>query len=411
MKAKITKRTVDAAQPGERDIFIWDTETKGFGLKVTPAGSRVFVLQARFRGRVRRYTIGKHGSPWTPESARTEAIRLLGMLASRTDPAEAKAETEREITVAQLCDNYVAEGCDKKKPSTLKVERGLIKRHIKPLLGKRRLQSLSRGDIERFMADVAAGKTATDERTRKRGRAIVRGGKGTANRTTDLLAAMLTFAVHRDLRQDNPARGVKKYRLRQRQRFLSPKELAKLGEALAEADGENRFAVAAIRMLALSGCRKNEILSLRWAWVDFERAALQLPDSKTGAKVVPLGVPALELLQTMPRIDGNPHVFPSAVSDGHFVGLQKVWARIRVDAKIPDVRLHDLRHSFASVGAASGDSLYVIGKLLGHAQSRTTQRYAHLGDDPLRSAADRIAGKIAAAMKGDDGAEVVKLPK
>ncbi len=160
----------------------------------------------------------------------------------------------------------------------------------------------------------------------------------------------------------------------------------------------------------MSGCRRNEVISLEWNWIDFERAALRLPDSKTGAKVVALGAPALELLNGLPRIEENPYVFPSSVGNGHFVGLQRVWARIREKAGLSDVRLHDLRHSFASVGAASGDSLYIIGKLLGHRQSVTTQRYAHLADDPLRAAADRIAAQIAAAMNGGDEAEITRLP-
>jgi integrase len=439
MRAKITKRTVDATQAGARDTFIWDTETRGFGLKVTPVGNRIYVLQARLNGKPIRCTIGKHGSPWTPDKAREEAVRRLGQIASGTNPNAAKTEAKRDISVSQLSDLYLSEGCNKKRPSTVYVERGLIKRHIKPLLGRCRVKSLSRADIERFMANVAAGKTATDERTGKRGRAIVRGGTGAANRTTDLLASMLTFAVHRGLRPDSPVRGVKKYRLQPRERFLSPKELAMLGEVLtrAEADalaveknvrqgrprksgrkgrsdppaGENPYAVAAIRLLTLTGCRKNEILSLRWDWVDFERAALRLPDSKTGAKVIPLGAPALQVLHALPRIESNPHVFPSAKGEGHLIGLQKIWARIRAQAELQDVRLHDLRHSFASVGAAGGDSLYVIGKLLGHAQSRTTERYSHLADDPLRAAADRIAGQIAAAMKGDDRAAAIELKR
>lgn len=300
----------------------------------------------------------------------------------------------------------------------------------------RRVKTLARADIDRFMADVAAGKTAADEKTGKRGRAIVRGGKGTANRTTDLLASMLTFAVSRNYCPNNPARGVRKYRPQPRERFLAPKELARLGEVLAKAEaefregearakqgkprksgrkgendppsGENPCAIAAIRLLMLTGCRKSEILLLRWEWVDFERALLRLPDSKTGAKAVPLGAPALELLTTVTRIEGNPHVFPSTVGEGHLVGIQKVWSRIRNRAELPDVRLHDLRHSFASVGAAGGDSLYIVGKLLGHTQARTTRRYAHLADDPLRAAADRIASKIAASMNGGAG-ELVEL--
>jgi integrase len=187
-----------------------------------------------------------------------------------------------------------------------------------------------------------------------------------------------------------------------------PTKSGRKGESSPPA-GENPYATAAIRLLTLTGCRKSEILSLRWDWVDFERGVLRLPDSKTGAKVVPLGAPALEVLQSIARVEDNPHVIAGLKGTGHFVGLQKVWKRIRTAAKLPDVRLHDLRHSFASVGVAGGDSLYVVGKVLGHTQSRTTQRYAHLADDPVKTAADRIAKRIAAAMEGRTAAKVIEL--
>lgn len=412
MKARLTKRTVDAARAGNRDTFIWDTETKGFGLKVTPAGNRVYILQKRVEGRVRRYTIGTHGAPWTPDLARTEAVRLLGLIAAGSDPANAKDAAKRDITVGQLCSLYVDEGCGRKKQSTIDVEGGLIRRHTMPLLGARRLQALDRADVERFMAEVAKGKTATDEKSGIRGRSIVKGGPGTANRTVALLASMLSFAVDRGFRQDNPARGVKPYRPQPRERFLSASELAALGEVLADAEArrENPFAIAAIRLLMFTGCRKHEILSLQWEWIDFERSVLRLPDSKTGAKSVPLGAPALDLLRNVPRVEGNRYVFPSVVGDGHLVGLQKIWVGLRERAGMSDVRLHDLRHSFASVAVAGGDSLYLVGKVLGHTQARTTERYAHLADDPLRAVADRTANAIAAALKGSS-AEVVDLKR
>ena len=189
--------------------------------------------------------------------------------------------------------------------------------------------------------------------------------------------------------------------------------LDRLGKVLKEAEnsGSNPFAIAAIRFLALSGCRKSEALTLRWEWVDFDRRCLRLPDSKTGAKVVRLGAAALQLLHDLPRLDENPHVFPSSTGIGHIVGLQKIWSAIRLKAGLPGVRLHDLRHSFASVGVSQGGSLYIVGRLLGHTQSRTTQRYAHLADDPLRFTADKISGHIAAAMAGEEGAEVVELKR
>jgi integrase len=414
MKAKITKRTVDAVTPAKRDTFIWDTELKGFGLKVTPANNRVYILQYRMSGPTRRYTIGRHGSPWTPDSARHEATRLLGLIAAGNDPAASKADDKIAPTVAQLCDLYLVEGAATKKASTLATDRRRVECHIKPLLGRKRARAVTRADIERFMRDVAAGKTAHDMKTGFRGRSIIVGGKGAASRVVGLLGGIFTFAVNRNIRSDNPVRGVKRFKDGKSERFLSPVEMTRLGEALAlaEREGANPFGIAAIRLLTLTGCRKGEILSLCWDHVDFERACLRLPDSKTGAKTVPLGAPALELLASLPRIEGTPFVLPSRQEGKHFVGLQKIWARVLDHADLAGVRIHDLRHSFASTGAASGDSLVVIGALLGHRGAATTQRYAHLSESPVQAAANRIAGTIAAAMNGGDkkGGEVVELP-
>ena len=415
MKAKITKRAVDAAAPGKSDAFLWDTDLTGFGLKVTPAGNRIYILQYRFGRRLRRYTIGRHGAPWTPEQARREAARLLGLIAGGTDPAEVRADSRSELTVAELCDLYLSEGCATKRPSTLVTDRRNIQRHILPLLGRKRVRTVTCADIERFQRDVAAGKTAADVQTGPRGRAIVAGGKGAAVRTLAVLGAIFTFAVKRQLRPDNPVKGIARFKGQTQERFLTIGELAQLGDALtaAEKEGFNPVPIAAVRLLVMTGARKSEILTLRWSWVDFERSCLRLPDSKTGAKVVPIGAPVLELLASLPRVEDNPHVLPGEMPGGHFVGLQKAWARLRDRAGLPDVRLHDLRHSFASVAVAGGDSLYLVGKVLGHRQARTTETYAHLQDDPVRAVADRTAGRIAAAMSGGDkgGAEVVALSK
>jgi integrase len=261
------------------------------------------------------------------------------------------------------------------------------------------------------LQDVASGKTAANIKTGS-GQAKVEGGKGTATRTVGLLGGIFTFAVERGVRPDNPARGVKRFRGKKQERFLAPSELAQLGDALttAQQDGESLYAVAAIRLLVLTGARKSEILTLKWDYVDTERGCLRLPDSKTGAKVIPLGAAALEALVNIPRIEDNPYVFPGRKC-GHFVGLYNNWDRIRKRAGLEDVRLHDLRHSFASVAVAGGSSLYLVGKVLGHEQASTTERYAHLADDPLRAVADKTAGQIAAAMNGGQDAEVVELKR
>lgn len=401
MAAKLTKRVVDAAAPESADHFLWDEQLKGFGLKVTPKGRKVYIYQYRLPGRpTRRVTIGVHGVPWTPEGAREEVKRLMGNVARGLDPAEAKQRERADPTVSEICDLYLAEGVATKKASTALADRARIERHIKPLLGRKKLSGVTRADVSRFLSDVAAGKTAVDERTRKRGRAIVTGGKIAGNRAMATLSAVMAFAVDRELRPDNPVRGVRKFKEGKRERFLSNEELARLGEALKKAEGEgvNLYAIAAIRLLVLTGCRKNEILSLKWAEVDIGGGFLRLADSKTGAKVVHLGAPARALLASLPRHADNPFVMCGDRPGAHLVGLQKIWAAVREAAKLNDVRLHDLRHSFASVAARSGESLLVIGKVLGHSTSAATSRYAHLSDDPVRNAAENTGAYIAAAL-------------
>ncbi len=395
---RISKRSVDALKPGERNKLLWDSDLPGFGLKVTPAGGRTYLVQFRLggrKGRTRRVTIGKHG-PLTPEQARQEAKRILGEVAAGQDPAEDRTRARQAITVAELCDLYLLEGVAIKKASTVAMDRTRIELHVKPLLDKRRARDIAQDDVQRFMTSVAK-----------------RSGKGAASRTVGMLGGIFSFALRKRLCSKNPVRGVERFPDHKVERFLSPAELGRVGETLAAAEqgGVNPYAVAAIRMLMFTGCRKAEVLTLLWDHIDWDNGCLRLPDSKTGAKTVALGAPAVELLHSLPRIDDNPYVFPGTKERAHLVGLQKIWHRLRNRAELPDVRLHDLRHSFASLGAAGGDSLLIIGKLLGHKDAVSTQRYAHLGDDPLRSAANRISQQIAAAMSGQQHAEVVELKK
>jgi integrase len=440
MLIKITKRQVDAIRPGERDRFLWDSQLKGFGLKVTPAGRKVYVLQYRMGGRglpVKRFTIGNHGD-YTPNQARDVAEKLRGGIRNNVDPGVAKrkaiADQRAAITIKQLCEQYL-ENPPPKKSSTLATDKGRIIRHIVPLLGSRPVRDVTAGDIQRFMTAVATGKTKADIKTKKRGRAVVTGGKGTATRTVGLLGGIFSYAVMEGYRADNPVRGIKRYPDHKAERLLSSADLKTLGDVLAAAErawnvykpnehawraggkrgpkpkkpenAENPTALTAIRLLLFTGCRKSEMLTLKWEHVDFERQCLRLPDGKTGAKIVPLGAPALAVLSGLTRIDGSAYVLPSNISGRHFVGLPKIWGRIRKRAKLAKVRLHDLRHSFASAGAAAGDSLLIIGKLLGHRDAKTTARYAHLADDPLKAAANRISSTIALALAPTGEAEVV----
>ncbi|WP_180980715.1 site-specific integrase [Sinorhizobium sp. M4_45] len=398
---RITKKAMDGLIKADKDAFYWDDDLAGFGVKVTPAGKKVFVLQTRLHGRPKRYTIGTYGQPWSPDNARLEAKKMLGQVSAGIDPHEEKKSRRQDITISELADLYWEAAKAHKKPTTIANEKGLQKRHIIPLLGKSRLRDLQKHHIQKFVNDVAAGKTVADIRTKPRGRARVTGGQGSANRTFGLLSSMLSFAVERGLRPDNPALGVKQFKLRKHDRYLSAEELEKLGQALksVEVDCASPFAIAAIRFLALSGCRRNEALSLQWGWLDLEHNLAKLPDSKTGQKVLLLGKVALEFLKMLPRVEGSPLVFPSAAGGTTPLSIQKIWDKVREKAGLEDIRLHDLRHNFASTAVSSGQSLYIVGKLLGHSQSQTTQRYAHLAPDPVRAAADEVASGIAQKLK------------
>lgn len=414
--AKLTKRVVDTVRPTGRDVVLWDDELPGFGLRMKPSGAMAWVVMYRNgEGRARKMTLAKLGK-LTPDEARKEARKVFADVAKGADPAEARAEARRDLTIAELSDLYLAEGPaakPTKKSSSWGADASNIRRHVVPLLGRKHVRVLTRVDVERFQRDVTIGKTAIDEKTGPRGRAIVEGGPGTAARATAVLGAILAFAVSRDLRPDNPARGVKLNKGRKVERFLSAAELARLGDALAQAErqGGNRGMIEAIRLLLLTGARRSEVLGLRWDWVDFERGCLRLPDSKTGAKTIPLGAPALDILARLPRHGGSPWVFPAAKVDEHLVGLPRFWRRITKAAELADLRIHDLRHGFASVAVADGSSLYILGKVLGHTQARTTEKYAHLDADPVRAVADRTARKISAALRGGEGGTVVPMPR
>jgi integrase len=440
---KITKRTVDAAavEKGGKDLFIWDAEIKGFGLKVTESGAKTYVLQYRTpEGRSRRCTIGRHGDPWTADEARLKAGAMKRDIAAGLDPLDTRAEARAALTVAELADLYLKEGPARnpnKKPLSWVADRAAIERHIKPLLGRKIAKSLTQADIEGMQRDIAAGKTAAVIKTKKQGKAIVRGGKGIASRVVNTAQAMLTFGVSRKVVSVNVAHGVKRYTWTKRERFLTAQEVGFIATAMTTMIAENslnRTMADALRALMLTGCRRGEVRTLRWEWIDSANSCLRLPDSKTGAKIVPLGAAALQLLTSRPRVPGNPHVFPSDRNDGPITALQKVWKKVRTRAtKIaeeyslanmtaepaPDltkVRIHDLRHSYASVAAKDGVSLLMIAKVLGHADTRTTEIYAHLHNDPLRQVADRTSARIAEAFDIGAGqarpsAEVVPIRK
>lgn len=437
---RLTKAVVDALRPTATEYTAFDSKLPGFGVRVRPTGSMSYVAMYRTGGRntpLRKVTIGKVGK-LTTEEARKEAEAILAKAELGQDVAHERAKARTEQTVSDLCDIYLAEGCATKRASTLVSDRGRIERHIKPLLGRKLIGEVRTADIERFLRDVATGKTAADVKTGKHGRAIVRGGKGTATRTTRLLGGIFTFAVRRGLRADNPVAGVRKYEDGQGDRYLTADELQRLGEALREAETTglpwevslaapgakhlpkdidaqrtkvDPYAVAAIRLLILTGCRLREILNLRWEQVNFERGVMLLPDTKTGWKPVLLGAPALQVLDRLVRVKDCPYVIPGQKPGTPRSDLKRPWDAIRRRAGLNDVRIHDVRHTFASFGASGGIGLTIVGRLLGHKDIKTTNRYSHLADDPLRRAADSVGNALAAAMGEDKPAKVIGLKR
>ena len=376
--AKITKRAVDALTGQERERVVWDDDLKGFGVRVHPSGRKVYIVKTRYRGRVIKMTIGPHGAV-APSNARVRAAEIITDARSGKNPAGRNTDAPTMIALGKrFLKEYVSTHC---KPSTAEEYRRSVKLFIDPRIGRYRVPDIQRSDIAALHHDM-------------------RDTPYQANRTLGVLSKMFNLAELWDLRPDgsNPCRHVKRFREEKRERFLSDVEYQRLGAALKaiEVDGsETASAIAAVRLLMLTGCRLSEIQKLLWEHVDLGASELRLPDTKTGAKVVYLGDPAIAVLERIDRRDGNPWVIAGRKPGSHLTDLQHPWRRIRARAELDDVRIHDLRHSFASGGLLVGEGLPMIGKLLGHTQVQTTARYAHLANDPVKSAANRIASRIA----------------
>ena len=380
---RISKRSVDAVKAGGTDAVYWDGELTGFGLRVRRSGRKSYVVQTRIAGKLCWFTIGPHG-PLNPDQARARALEILACAKKGIDPRDADARREAEPSMADLgrrfLEEYVPVHC---KPSTREEYSRSVRLFVDPVIGELRVPEVQRKDI----AALHHG---------------LRDKPYQANRTLGVLSKMFSLAEVWGWRPDgsNPCRHVKRYKEHKRERFLSPEETERLGQVLRDVEEEMPSAVAAFRLLLLTGCRMSEIRDLRWEYV--KNDCIELPDAKTGGRVVPLGPEACAVLSAIPRDEDNPWVIAGRLPGSHLTDLQRPWRRIRKQAGLEGVRIHDLRHSFASRALALGESLTMIGKLLGHTQVQTTARYAHLARDSIQTAAARITGSIGGNLLGGD---------
>ena len=379
---KISKRTVEALEPCDRDVDYYDEDLKGFGVRVRPSGRKTYFVMMRHKYVMRRFTVGSHGAV-APEQARLKAKQIISDLAIDKNPTAEMEALRNAITVKSLGERFIDEYAPSHCKLTTQSEyKRCVEIFINPEIGTMRLVSVERTDISKLHHGL-------------------RHIPYQANRVLGVLSVMFSQAESWNLRPiaSNPCRGVKKFKETKRERYLDKHELKRLGHALRIEEEYAPAAVACVRLLILTGCRFGEIQTLKWSYLDLDHHLAFLPDSKTGKKTLYLGAVAVELLKSLLKVKDNPYVITGEIDGQHLADMQKPWRRIRKAAGISEVRLHDLRHTFASSGVGLGKGLPIIGRLLGHTQPSTTARYAHLAADPTLAAADEISQSLATALR------------
>ena len=384
----ISRRTVERLAV-DKDTVYWDSELLGFGVRVYPTGGKVYVAQTRAEGKNgKRVTVGRHGVI-TAEEARRRAAHIISRIKAGKDPIpEPLAVEANGPTVAELAATYLEEVVAVRlKPASANSYRNTIEKHILPGLGRKRALSLDHAAVSAFHHSLS-------------------GTPAAANRAVEMLFRIYRAAEERETIPEgsNPCGEVAMNRQRRHERFLTDEEFRRLGGVLDEVEaggGAMAHAAAAIRLLLLTGCRKSEVLKLRWEDVDLAAREMRLRDAKTGPRTVQLSPAAAAALAHAPRVEGNPHVVPGMRPGSRMGDLQRPWERIRKRAGLDGLRLHDCRHSFASRALALGESLPTIGKLLGHSHIQTTARYAHLARDSVHESARRVSESVEASLYRD----------
>ena len=382
----LTTHFVEALPVSDREIVVWDRELPGFGVRVHPSGSKVYMVHKRSGGKSQRVTIGRHGV-WSLDSARREAGGIIASLKNGDTPARPGAENgfASGPTIGELAEQYMAEHVAVRcKPTTARSCRHIFDKYLLPQVGRKRLGEITPDQV-----------AALHYRLREKAT--------TANQVIGLLSRLFHKAAKSGFAPPggNPCRFIKKYPTRSCERFLSEREFLRLGTVLDELEAKGKIsttAAAGLRLLMLTGCRRNEILTLRWEDVDLEHDEIRLPDAKTGARAVPLSPTARQVLTSLPRQPDNPWVIYGRGPGARLSNLNATWGVVRKKAGLEDVRIHDLRHSYASRALSLGESLPMIGKLLGHSKVQTTARYAHLARDSVKVAAERVANSLAADL-------------
>jgi integrase-like protein/Arm domain-containing DNA-binding protein len=415
----LTKRALDAAEPRSAEFFLWCGNLAGFGARIYPSGKKVFVAQVRVGRATRRIKIGGFGA-YTVDQARERARAVIQAASEGRDPQREKQDARRASTVAELCEAYLEAARAglvttrfkrAKRPATVAIDEGRVSRHIVPLIGTIPARDLRRTDVQRMADAIASGKTAGIFKGKPRGRAVVTGGAGTAARVVELLGGIYSWGEKRDLvpAGPSPTRGVETARGDAKNRTLSIDELRALGRVLKRRQNATPMAAAAIRLIALTGLRREEACGLRWREIDEAGQCLRLEATKTGRSTRPIGKPALDLLRSLPREDGIDWVFPRSDRQGS-ADMKKPFAALFDAAGLADVRSHDLRRTFGSVAADQGFGDATIAELLGHARRGVTQTHYIRRSDPIMvAAANKIAIQIAAALDGKPIAEAVPL--